>query len=136
MSVMSGRADMSYLINWVRENPFPAPGAPGSGMQGGIAGPRQPDGLCPRNFRSSTLRCHTMREVFDFTVCEQCYADVVKPDADRGVQLARLFDSTPSAMSAGFTCQLYSDRMRRVWSEAAVSGNIDFLRQKVRRIVA
>jgi len=72
-----------------------------------------------------------MLDLFDFTVCEKCFAEVIRPDADRGVDLARRFAPTPSVLSSGFTCHLYSDRMRRVWNEAASTSNLDHLRQKI-----
>ncbi len=128
-SRLLGRSDMSQLVGWLRENP---PRPRGGGSLPGSAQASAPVGLCPRKSPSTTLRCHTMRGLFDFTVCEQCYADVIQPDLARGVELARQFDTSPSAMSSGFTCQLYSERMRRVWSEAVSAGDFEHLRQKVR----
>ena len=132
---MLRRADMSQLINWLRANPPPSRGAPSSGPAGGfpLSSYHQPppNGLCPRNYPSTTLRCHTIRNLFELTVCEQCYADVIKPSANQGSQLALAFDTPPSTIPSGFTCQLYSDRMRRVWREAIATGNTEFLRQKV-----
>ncbi|KAK0648900.1 hypothetical protein B0T16DRAFT_456352 [Cercophora newfieldiana] len=144
----TGRVDMGQLLGWLRANPpgvrvvGPGPG-PGSaraphvgGAVAGVAPEATPGGGavaggCPRNFPSSTSRCHTMQGLFDLTVCGQCYDSVVKPDADRGVELARRFDGNGSAMSYGFTCQLYSGRMRRVWAEAVSTGDFEHLRQKV-----
>ncbi|KAK3904533.1 hypothetical protein C8A05DRAFT_13589 [Staphylotrichum tortipilum] len=123
-SGLLGRPDVSQLVSWLRENP-PRP-------RGGLSGSSPaPSGLCPRNSPSTTLRCHTMRRLFNFTVCEQCFADVIQPDLARGVELARKFDMAPNAMPSDFTCQLYSDRMRRVWSEAVSTGDFEHLRQKV-----
>ncbi|KAK0725022.1 hypothetical protein B0H67DRAFT_607390 [Lasiosphaeris hirsuta] len=105
----------------------------GSGYSGGVPGAAPgvtPAVGCPRNLLSTTTKCHTMQGLFDLTVCENCYASVIKPDADRGVEMARRFEGNPSAMPSGFTCQLYSDRMRRVWSDAASTGDFEYLRQK------
>jgi hypothetical protein len=126
MSAQAGRVDMSALANGLRDNPPPA--------RGGVAGrPWQaPSGPCPQNYPSSTLKCYVMRDLFDFTVCEKCFAEVIKPDQDRGLELARRFDSGPSTMSSGFTCQLYSPRMRQIWAQAASTGDLAFLAQKVR----
>jgi len=103
-----------------------APTAPAGPHGGGAVG-----GACPRDIPSTTQKCHTMQGLSDLTVCEQCYNSVVKPDADRGVELARRFDGNTSAIASGFTCQLYSDRMRRAWAEAVSMGNFEHLRQKV-----
>lgn len=124
-SAQAGRTDMSALVNWLRDNPPPS--------RGGVPSrPWQaPSGPCPQNYPSSTLRCYIMRDLFDFTVCEKCFAEVIKPDVDRGVELARRFDTAPSTMPSGFTCQLYSTRMRQVWAHAASTGDLAFLGLKV-----
>lgn len=130
------RPDLSPLVDWLRANPPRPRGGGGAGFPSASSaeamggGQLHGNGLCPRNYPSTTLRCHTMQGLFDFTVCEQCYADVIKPDADRGVDLARRFGDA-ATVGSGFTCQLYSDRMRRVWSEVASTGNMEHLRQKV-----
>ncbi|KAK3346087.1 hypothetical protein B0T25DRAFT_460385, partial [Lasiosphaeria hispida] len=140
-AAMTRRVDMGQLVNWLVANPPPirgdgvTPGVPGvPGVPGAVPG-AAPGGTpavgCPRNLLSTTTKCHTMQGLFDLTACEHCYASVVKPDADRGVEMARRFEGNPSAMPSGFTCQLYSDRMRRVWSDAVSTGNFEYLRQKV-----
>lgn len=133
------RPDMSALLNWLRAN-LPPPRGPAAGSSAGAPGvfgspPPPPNGLCPRNYPSTTLRCHTMRGLFDLTVCEQCYKEVIELDVRRGVELARRLDQIPAAVGgSGFTCQLYSDRMRRVWKEAVSMGEpmgLEHLRAKV-----
>ncbi|KAL2127768.1 hypothetical protein VTI74DRAFT_10184 [Chaetomium olivicolor] len=128
------RPDLSQLIGWLRANPPPPRG--GSGLAHpssfpGMGAAAHVNGLCPRNIPSTTLRCYTMQGLVDFTVCEQCYSDVIRPDVDNGISMARQFDADPSAIASGFTCQLYSDRMRQVWREAASTGNLAYLQQKV-----
>lgn len=137
-----GRFDLSPLVTFVRMSSAPSSIPPisysSSGPQAGqgsyAQGPsvQMQNSLCPRNTPSTTLKCHTMRDLFEFTVCETCYAEIIKPDADSGGILAKRVDVTPSTMSSGFTCQLYSSRMRQVWREASTSGSLDHLRQKVR----
>jgi len=80
--------------------------------------------------------CYAMSTISEFTVCPECYRDVVAADAQRGVQLAQQFGSAPTFMSAGFTCQLYSPRMRQVWQEAAMNNDIEYLRHRVQQRVA
>jgi len=116
-------------VRGVQAAPPPTPGvAPVHHPWGGSGG----GSICPRNTVSTSQKCHTIPVLLDFTVCEQCYAAVVKPDAARGVEFARRIDPTASVLPSGFTCQLYSDRMRRVWADAASTGNFETLRQKVR----
>ena len=124
VSAQAGRTDMSPLVNWLRENPPPARGgAPGRPWQA-------PSGPCPQNYPSITLRCYVMRDLFDLTVCEKCFTEVIKPDQDRGVELAKRFDTAPATMPSGFTCQVYSPRMRQVWAQAASTGDLAFLGHK------
>lgn len=76
-----------------------------------------------------------MQGLFDFTVCEQCYKEVIEPEVRQGVELARRLDQAPAVVGGpGFTCQLYSERMRRVWKEAVSMGEqmgLEHLRAKV-----
>lgn len=130
-----GRTDMSALVNWLRDNPPLVRGTAPSGLGGHLAGRpyHVPAGLCPQNYPSNTLKCYSMRDLSDCTVCEKCYAEVIKPDLNNGVDIARLFDGMASTISSGFTCQLYSERMRRVWAQASSTGDLEFLRQKASR---
>lgn len=125
-SAQAGRTDMSALVNWLRDNPPPVRGSAASPPWQGPSGP------CPQSYPSSTVKCYVMRALSDLTVCEKCFAEVIKPDQDRGVELARRFDSAPSTMPSGFTCQLYSTRMRQVWAQAASTGDLAPLGQKVK----
>jgi len=72
-----------------------------------------------------------MWEISELTICEKCYSEVIQPDMLKGVDLAKRADPTPSIFPGGFTCQLYSERMRRVWAEAAARGDIEYFRQKL-----
>jgi hypothetical protein len=80
---------------------------------------------------SQSLKCHTMREISGLTICGKCYLEVIQPDMLKGVDLAKRVDPRPSIFPGGFMCQLYSERMRRVWAGAAARGDIEYLRQKV-----
>ena len=85
---------------------------------------------CPRDVVVKRP-CYTMPNVPEFTVCEECYGETVKPDRQRGAQLAAQFNATPTHLPDGFTCQLYSDRMRRVWQQAIANNDLAFLRLRV-----
>lgn len=133
-AALTRRPDMSQLIHWLQTNPPRGRGenwAQSTSEQNNGRVGSHGNGICPRKHPSTTLRCHTMRDLFDFTVCEQCYADVIRPGIERGDELACLFGANPIAIPSGFTCQLYSDRMRRVWSEASSTRNFGYLQQKV-----
>ncbi|MCJ1392285.1 hypothetical protein MMC18_005152 [Xylographa bjoerkii] len=64
---------------------------------------------------------HFMPHLPEFTVCEECYNDVVWPATAAGSEVAGSFNRTlqllpPSAM--GTSCQLYSGRMRELFEGA------------------
>ncbi|MCJ1437773.1 hypothetical protein MMC27_007160 [Xylographa pallens] len=64
---------------------------------------------------------HFMPHLPEFTVCEECYNDIVWPAAAAGSEVAGSFNRTlqvlpPNAM--GTSCQLYSDRMRELFEGA------------------
>jgi hypothetical protein len=142
-AAITRRSDTAQLVGWLRANPPPlrtgiaSPSGPGAAAGGtpvyspAVALSVGGGGPCPRDLLSTTHKCHTMQGLFDLTVCEKCYTEVVKPDAEKGVELARRFDGNASTMPSGFTCQLYSDRMRRAWADAVSTGSFEHLRQKV-----
>ncbi len=66
----------------------------------------------------------------DLTICEDCFSAVVRPEADKGVAFARDIDPIPAPVSYGFTCQLYSERMRNGWKAACVSGDFGAFQRK------
>jgi hypothetical protein len=65
-----------------------------------------------------------------FKVCEECYEDYVKPSANTGSRIALCFDS-PVYAEDGFVCQLYSDRMRNMWSTAVANNDMEYLHKQV-----
>ncbi|KAF4537348.1 Ser arg-related nuclear matrix protein [Lasiodiplodia theobromae] len=83
---------------------------------------------------------HTHPGLPEFTVCEECYEDVVYPDVKRGSRLAdevtRTLGFVPSeaelVTGEGNSCQLYSPRMRRVWARAVQDDDAVYLARKVR----
>ncbi|OJD35605.1 ser arg-related nuclear matrix protein [Diplodia corticola] len=83
---------------------------------------------------------HTYPGLPEFTVCEECYDDIVYPDVKRGSRLAdgvtRTLGFVPSeaelVTGEGNSCQLYSPRMRRIWARAVQDDNAVYLARKVR----
>jgi hypothetical protein len=72
----------------------------------------------------------------DFTVCEECYVNVVRPAVKVGSDVAGQFNRTlqllpmPQAQM-GISCQLYSDRMKAIFREAVQKRDWNGLRQKI-----
>lgn len=67
----------------------------------------------------------------EFTVCEDCYEDVVWPGIKADLPIATEFRRKARAVApdhVGVSCQLYSPRMRRVFGEACQRGDMALLR--------
>lgn len=81
---------------------------------------------------------HFIPELPEFTVCEECYDEVVYPAVKAGSLVAQSFNGAlqmpPAARGgvAGHSCQLYSPRMRRVWQKAVASDDFAYLVRKAR----
>ncbi|KAI1847233.1 hypothetical protein JX265_013358 [Neoarthrinium moseri] len=78
-------------------------------------------------------RWHTMRSVPDFTVCEECFNEVIWPEIERdssGIQAD--FYKNPQKIPVA-ACQLYSDRMRSVFHKAVENDDLDLFRSRIRR---
>ncbi|KAI9736367.1 MAG: hypothetical protein M1835_003332, partial [Candelina submexicana] len=89
---------------------------------------------CSRDDMVLSQGWHVMPQIPQFTVCEECYHDVVWPAVSRGSQLAGRFNRTlqhVGALNQGVSCQLYSPRMRWVFREAAERNDLEGLRRVV-----
>ncbi|MCJ1340808.1 hypothetical protein MMC09_006104 [Bachmanniomyces sp. S44760] len=76
---------------------------------------------------------HFIPHLPEFSVCEECYDEVIWPAIRDGSPLAAEFNRSlqtlpPSPM--GSSCQLYSTRMREVWKEACRRNDFYYLRNK------
>ncbi|OCK80462.1 hypothetical protein K432DRAFT_328209 [Lepidopterella palustris CBS 459.81] len=90
---------------------------------------------CPRDNLVINQGWHFIPRLPEFTVCEECYDDVVWPAIKSGSKLANDFNRTiqfvPNEESLGGTsCQLYSPRMRRVWQRAIEDDDFVYLAKK------
>ncbi|EAQ85965.1 hypothetical protein CHGG_07218 [Chaetomium globosum CBS 148.51] len=84
---------------------------------------------CLRNTPISNYKWHIMERVPEFTVCEECFNAVVWPmieDEDNGSEMPRNFYKYRQTKPLA-ACQLYSDRMRRVFLEACKYDDFEFL---------
>ncbi|KAJ1329049.1 hypothetical protein MN608_05780 [Microdochium nivale] len=77
-------------------------------------------------------RWHIMKKLPNFTVCEECFEDVIQPLLDRGQALSFVgnFHSNPVQLQLG-ACQLYSDRMREIFGKAMRRKDFDYLEEKL-----
>lgn len=73
---------------------------------------------------------HIMQFLPEFTVCGVCFSEAVQPKIDDGNSLAQNFYMKPQRLPSA-TCQLYSSRMREVFSKACRRKDPGYLRDKV-----
>ena len=86
---------------------------------------------CPRDDPVPDGYWHIMQYLPDFTVCEKCFGEVVRPRISEERVLARNFYLKPQRV-ANATCQLYSDRMRDVFRRACRTNDTEYLATSVR----
>lgn len=72
---------------------------------------------------------HTMQYLPDFTVCADCFDEVVRPRLGRD-KVARNFYKDPQRIPLA-TCQLYSERMREIFKKACRRDDAKYLKAKV-----
>ena len=73
---------------------------------------------------------HTIPQIPELTVCEECFDEVIQPAASSSF-LASLFSAHPKHVAptnVGISCQLYSPRMRNVFTEACQRNDLAWLR--------
>jgi hypothetical protein len=90
---------------------------------------------CARDSMLGTALWHFMDRLPEFTVCEECYETVVWPLRDRqlardiGVTLQAVKVPRPYQYLQGISCQLYSERMRRVFKDAVERNDFQALKK-------
>lgn len=79
---------------------------------------------------------HYMPDLPEFTVCEDCYEDVVEPQVRRNNDLAMRFNRTLQPIyredPIGVSCQLYSKRSRDMFNQALRKKDMKFLARKAK----
>jgi hypothetical protein len=75
---------------------------------------------------------HFIPSLPEFTICEECFYQVVWPVADQPIAsgVHRTLQLVPGAQrGTGISCQLYSERMRKKFLEAVRYADFEFLKQ-------
>ncbi|KAI0848654.1 hypothetical protein F5Y00DRAFT_270116 [Daldinia vernicosa] len=87
---------------------------------------------CARDTPIQNGKWYTMRSIPDFTVCEECFGEVVWPMIQRdSSSIAANFHKNPQLLPLA-ACQLYSDRMRQIFQWAVRHNDMRYLEAKVR----
>ncbi|KAB5563121.1 hypothetical protein GE09DRAFT_1056836 [Coniochaeta sp. 2T2.1] len=87
---------------------------------------------CMRDEPIANNKWHVMESIPEFTVCEECFDDVVLPIVEgEGGSVARNFFKRRQERPVA-TCQLYSDRMRDIFRKACRRDDIAYLDDRVK----
>jgi hypothetical protein len=73
---------------------------------------------------------HVMQYLPQFTVCGECFDEAVRPRLNDDNDIARNFYMKPQRLASA-TCQLYSERMRDIFSKACRRNDPIYLEDKV-----
>ena len=89
---------------------------------------------CPRDKMFARKTWHIHPHLPEFTICQECYENVVYPMAKSGLALAGKIDKKPLQFpnpESEACCHLYSPRMRKVFREACEDDDYEHLRHTV-----
>ncbi|OTB07823.1 hypothetical protein M426DRAFT_317712 [Hypoxylon sp. CI-4A] len=87
---------------------------------------------CARDRPVQDGKWYTMRSMPNFTVCEQCFGDVVWPMIQHdSSSMAANFHKNPQKLATA-ACHLYSDRMRDIFKYAVRHSDMRYLDSKLR----
>lgn len=88
---------------------------------------------CPRNRPVANKKWHIMQNLPEFTVCDECFEEVVWPyirDKESS-DIPRDFYNKRQVLPIA-SCMLYSDRMRDIFRRACRKDDMDYLEGKVK----
>ncbi|RAL67658.1 hypothetical protein DID88_008404 [Monilinia fructigena] len=86
---------------------------------------------CQQSTDLPDRRWYFITQLPDFTVCEECFDDVVVPELEDGKAIPLMFTKVPQRIQKA-SCQLYSERMRVVFQKACNSDDYMLLATKAR----
>lgn len=86
---------------------------------------------CQQSTDLSDRRWYIITQLPDFTVCEECFDDVVLPELEDRKAIPLMFNKTPQRIQKA-SCQLYSRRMRTIFQKACNSDDYMLLATKAR----
>jgi len=86
---------------------------------------------CPKGEELQNERWHVIRELPEFTVCPECFADVVVPELEQRKAIPSMFSRARQLVPSA-SCQLHSPRMREVFGRAVDADDYLLLATKAR----
>ncbi|KIW38885.1 uncharacterized protein PV06_08711 [Exophiala oligosperma] len=93
---------------------------------------------CTKDTMLAMTAWHFIPDLPEFTICEDCFHEVVWPLRDRPIarEVSKTLKVVPNLQRNqslhGISCQLYSDRMRRIFHEAVSRNDFESLRAAAR----
>jgi hypothetical protein len=93
-------------------------------------------GECGKDKTYRRKAWHFIPQLPEFTVCEECYDEVIWPALTKSSSLPRLVNKSIQLVpnedpEVGSSCCLYSPRMRRVWDVSVKEEDFKYLERKV-----
>ncbi len=86
---------------------------------------------CRQDTELIDRRWHIITQLPEFTVCEECFDEVVWPELEEEKAIPMMFNKTLQRMPKA-SCQLYSPKMRGIFRLASDSGDYKMLASKAR----
>ncbi|EXJ84365.1 hypothetical protein A1O3_05032 [Capronia epimyces CBS 606.96] len=89
---------------------------------------------CAKDTMLATPSWHCIPDLPELTICEECFEEVVWPLRDRPIarDVSKTLKIVPasrrSQLVSGISCQLYSDRMRKIFFEAVSRNDFEGLK--------
>ncbi|EXJ56316.1 uncharacterized protein A1O5_12583 [Cladophialophora psammophila CBS 110553] len=93
---------------------------------------------CAKDTLLATQSWHYISDLPELTICEECYEEVVWPVRDRPIarDVSKTLKLVPTlrknSLLRGTSCQLYSDRMRRIFHDAVSRNDFESLKSAAR----
>jgi hypothetical protein len=89
---------------------------------------------CLRDEHIPRRAWHFIPSLPEFTVCSECYDELIYPAASKRHAVAKLFNPSTKLVigesSEGTACCLWSPRMRRVWERVLADSDFAYLKRK------
>jgi len=86
---------------------------------------------CPRSTDLIDARWNVITQLPEFTVCEECFEDVVWPELEEGKPIPMMFKKGLQRVAKA-SCQLYSPKMRGIFRTAVDGDDYKLLANKAR----
>ena len=89
---------------------------------------------CSKDSRLATPLWHFIPRLPEFTICEECFEEIVWPLKDKPIarEVLKTVQKVPTYRPdhhiPGISCQLYSQRMRKVFADAVARNDFETLR--------